>query len=209
MPPSDPPATRARAPAAFVSHAPPLREHVALPGGAEIRLLEEHDAGELHALIEANRAHLARWLPWAARQTRDDTLRFIQSGRAQLRDVNGCQCAVVDHARIVGAIGFHAIDWRHSSTSIGYWLAAAAQGRGTMTEAVSAMLDEALGVWGLHRVEIRASVENVRSRALIERIGLTFEGIARESFRLGAAFRDDAVYSMLAPEWRVLRAASS
>jgi RimJ/RimL family protein N-acetyltransferase len=33
-------------------------------------------------------------------------------------------------------------------------------------------------------------------------VGLTFEGVARESFRLGGEFRDDAVYSMLAHEWR-------
>jgi ribosomal-protein-serine acetyltransferase len=76
-----------------------------------------------------------------------------------------------------------------------------------MTQAVRAMLDETLDAWGLHRVEIRATVENERSRALIERVGFTFEGVAREAFRLGDAFRDDAVYSMLAPEWRILRAA--
>lgn len=43
-----------------------------------LRLLEESDATELHALIVANRAHLARWLPWAAGQTFDDTLDFIR-----------------------------------------------------------------------------------------------------------------------------------
>lgn len=32
---------------------------------SHLRLLEETDAQDLHALIEANRAQLARWLPWA------------------------------------------------------------------------------------------------------------------------------------------------
>ena len=205
MSPIEPRSPRERARASLVSHAPPLREHVALPRGAELRLLEEDDADELSALIDAYSGHLARWLPWAARQTREDTVHFIEWGRKQLRDVNGCQFAIVEDARIVGIIGFHSIDWQHSSTSIGYWLAADAQGRGTMTHALYAMLDEALAVWGLHRVEIRANVENDRSRALIERAGLTFEGVAREAFMLNGAFRDDAVYSMLASEWRALR----
>jgi ribosomal-protein-serine acetyltransferase len=174
-----------------------------------VRLLEERDADELHALIEANRPHLARWLPWAARQTHEDTVRFVEWSRTQLRDVNGCQCVIVERARIVGAIGFHSVDWQHASTSIGYWLAAEAQGRGTMTEALHAMLAQAFGVWELHRVEIRASVENARSRALIERVGLTFEGVARQSLRLNGEFCDDAVYAMLAPDWRALRAANS
>jgi ribosomal-protein-serine acetyltransferase len=190
-----------------VAPVPRMRELIPLPGGAELRALEHSDLGELHALIEANRAHLAEWLPWAASQTREDTARFIASGREQLRNANACQAAIVDRGVIIGVVGAHGIDRQHSSTHLGYWLAADAQGRGTMTRAVRAMLDEALGPWGLHRVEIRATVENERSRALIERVGLTFEGVAREAFRLGGAFRSDAVYSMLAPEWRVLRAA--
>jgi ribosomal-protein-serine acetyltransferase len=184
-----------------------IRELIALPGGAELRALEPGDGRELQALIEANRAHLAEWLPWAAGQTRDDTERFIAWSREQLRNASGCQAAIVDRGVIVGVIGSHGIDRQHSSTRLGYWLAADAQGRGTMTQAVRAMLDEALDAWGLHRVEIRATVENERSRALIARVGFTFEGVAREAFRLGGAFRDDAVYSMLAPDWGVLRKA--
>ena len=56
-------------------------------------------------------------------------------------------------------------------------------------------------MWGLNRVEIRASVENQPSRALIERLGFHYEGIARQAFRLADGFHDDAVYSMLAAEW--------
>jgi ribosomal-protein-serine acetyltransferase len=56
-------------------------------------------------------------------------------------------------------------------------------------------------VWGLNRVEIRASVENERSRALIERLGFHYEGAARQAFRLADGYHDDAVYSMLAAEW--------
>ena len=42
-------------------------------------MLDEHDLGELHALIERNRARLARWIHWAQGQTEADTLAFIQS----------------------------------------------------------------------------------------------------------------------------------
>jgi ribosomal-protein-serine acetyltransferase len=166
-----------------------------------LRALEESDADELYALIDANRSYLARWLPWAAGQTRESTLEFIRATGRQLGEHNGFQAAIVDGGRIVGVIGFHGIDWHHRSTSIGYWLAQNAQGQGTMTEAVSAMVSQALGGWELNRVEIRASVENERSRALIERLGFHYEGAAREAYRLADGYHDDAVYSMLAAEW--------
>ena len=34
---------------------------IALPGGEQLRLLVRSDAHELHALIQANHAHLDRW----------------------------------------------------------------------------------------------------------------------------------------------------
>jgi hypothetical protein len=38
-----------------------------------LRLFDEADAAELYAVIDANRAHLARWMPWAEGQTPDGT----------------------------------------------------------------------------------------------------------------------------------------
>jgi ribosomal-protein-serine acetyltransferase len=172
-----------------------------LSDGRALRVLEESDVDELYELIEANRSHLAKWLPWAAEQTRAGTLRFIRATRAQAEASDGFHAVVLDRGRVIGVVGFHGVDWQHRSTSLGYWLAAAAQGRGTMSEAVRAMVDHALGAWRLNRVEIRASVENARSRALIERLGFCYEGAARQAFRLADGYHDDAVYSMLAAEW--------
>jgi ribosomal-protein-serine acetyltransferase len=167
-----------------------------------LRLLEESDATELHALIEANRAYLSRWLPWAAGQTFEDTLGFIRRTREQLTDNDGLQAAVVCGASIVGLIGYHTVDWDNRSTRIGYWLAEEHQGQGTMTEAVRRLVDHALSVWELNRVEIRAAVENHRSRAIPERLGFRGEGTRREAERVGGRYLDSVVYSMLAADWQ-------
>jgi ribosomal-protein-serine acetyltransferase len=166
-----------------------------------LRLLEEADAQELYEVIEANREHLARWMPWAAGQTLEDTLAFIRRTREQLADKDGFQTAVIEGDRIVGVVGFHPVSWQHRSTSIGYWLAESAQGRGTMTHAVRALVDHALRTWRLHRVEIRAAVENTRSRAIPERLEFTQEGVARAAELIDDRYLDQAVYSMLAGDW--------
>jgi ribosomal-protein-serine acetyltransferase len=172
-----------------------------------LRLVRESDASELAALIDANRMHLAQWLPWAAGNRLEDTRQFMRQAVRQHADDNGFQAAIVrpgPRPRIVGVIGFHVIQWPHRWTSLGYWMDAAEQGRGTMTRAVRAMLEHAFGTWELNRVEIRAATDNHRSRAIPERLGFRQEGTLRQVERVGGRFLDHAVYGLLAEEWSAL-----
>jgi ribosomal-protein-serine acetyltransferase len=163
-----------------------------------LRLLEESDAEELYAVIEANRDYLAYWMPWAAAQTLADTVAFIERTREQVANNDGFQTTVIQDGHIVGMVGFHAVSWEHRSTNIGYWLRESAQGRGTMTCAVRMLVDHALRVWQLHRVEIRAGVDNARSRAIPERLGFKQEGVLREAERVRERYVDLVVYAVLA-----------
>lgn len=172
-----------------------------LPDRRALRLLEESDAEDLYALIERDRDHLARWLPWAGTQTLDGARSFLAQTRRQLADNDGFQAAVLDDERIVGALGYHRLDWPNRCTSVGYWLSEEAQGKGTMTLAVSALVDWAFRGWELNRVEIRAAVENRRSRAIPERLGFHQEATLRQVERVGERFLDSVVYSVLASEW--------
>ena len=167
----------------------------------ELRVLEDSDVHELHTVIESNRAHLARWLPWAPGQTLDGTRAFIMHTRKQLSGNDGFQCAILDSGRIVGVVGFHRVDWANRGTSLGYWLAESAQGRGTMTLAVRALIDWAFEGWALNRVEIRAAVENTPSRAVLRRLGMREEGVLRGIERIGGRYVDHVVYAVLASEW--------
>ncbi len=173
----------------------------------QLRSLAEADAGELHALIEANRQWLSPWLRWAATQTLADTVRFIRDAAAQLDTSDGFQAAIVIDNRIAGVVGFTGVDWENGSTSLGYWLAVEHEGHGIMTAAVRAMVDHALRAWKLNRVEIRVAVENSRSRAVPERLGFRQEGILREAERVGDRYLDAVLYSMLADDWPDERAA--
>jgi ribosomal-protein-serine acetyltransferase len=169
-----------------------------------LRPLEDGDADELFALIDANRDHLAHWMPFVG-QTRGaaDSLAFIRAARRQHEENRGMQLAVIQQEQIIGVAGFHAIDWTRRSTSIGYWLAADRQGAGTMTTAVSALLNHAFDRWELTRVEIRAGVANRRSRAIPERLGFREEGVLRSAERIGTRVIDHVVYVMTASEWEL------
>ncbi len=180
-----------------------------LSDDCHLRLFEEADAKEFHRLIEANRAELTPWMPWAEEETFERTLSFIRLTRQQVADNDGFQVAIVCDGSIVGAVGFHGVDWLHRSTSIGYWLDAAHQGRGIMTRAVRAPVDHALREWELNRVEIRAAPDNLRSRAIPERLGFGQEGVLREAERVGGRYLDAVVYAMLASGWTPTDAATA
>ena len=170
--------------------------------GLELRLLEDRHVPAVFECVRRNLDHLRPWMPWA---TDDYTVEGCRSWqRAALERFarnEGLHAGIFEGGRFVGTIGFHAIDWPNRSISVGYWLDAAAQGRGVMTAACRAMVDHALVELGLNRVEIRCGVENARSRAIPQRLGFTEEGVCRQGERVGDRYIDLVVYGLLAADW--------
>ena len=84
---------------------------------------------------------------------------------------------------------------------MGYTFARENQGKGYATEAVSALLDYAFGTLGLHRVCAFVICENVRSVALLERIGMRREGHFLQGFWHKGRWVDEYLYAVLESEW--------
>ena len=102
----------------------------------------------------------------------------------------------------MGMAGYHNFDRKNHKTTIGYWLGKKHQGKGIMTAVVSGLMHHAFDVEKMNRVEIRAAVENKKSRAIAERLSLKEEGVIREAEYLYDHYVDHVVYSMLKSEWR-------
>jgi ribosomal-protein-serine acetyltransferase len=82
---------------------------------------------------------------------------------------------------LVGGTLFRAFDAEAGVCEVGVWLAPQAEGRGLVTRAVRHMLDWAIRVRGIRRVEWRTDPDNARSRAVAQRLGMTLECCARRS----------------------------
>ena len=152
-------------------------------------------------MIEANRPHLLSWLPFAERSF-EQTVAYVRQKVRDLQTGRGLGMVLIDRGRLMGGIAFVDLSREHRTTQIGYWLAADAQGRGIMTRAVNAMVDEAFGPWGLRRVEIRVATQNARSRAIPERLGFRQEGVLRAGYTVAAETYDEVVYGLLAEDER-------
>jgi ribosomal-protein-serine acetyltransferase len=167
-----------------------------------VSVLTHQDNAALYALTDSDRNYLRKWLPWVdATKSPDVTQSFIANSLRQLANNNGFQAGIRYQGQLVGCIGLHGIDWANRWTSIGYWLRESHQGRGIMTRAVSGVLQISFTHYALNRVEIRAAVDNAKSRAIPERLGFDQEGTIKQAEWLYDHFVDHAIYGLLRQTW--------
>jgi RimJ/RimL family protein N-acetyltransferase len=189
--------------------------------GAQIRLeplTARHAAGLLSAA--SNDRGLYQWSP--VPRTAAEIQRYIETAASWREGGTAVPYATVRAAdgEVIGSTRFWNIErwiWpqghpRHGrefpdACEIGYtWLAPAAIRTAVNTEAKLLMLTHAFEVWQVLRVCFHTDVRNARSRAALERIGATFEGILR-AHRIAADYtpRDSARFSILAGDWPAVR----
>lgn len=169
----------------------------------ELRLHQDRHAEELFALVDRNREYLREWLPWLdSTITVEDEQAFIKASLEAFARGQLLPLGIWHQGKLAGTIGLVGIDAVGRKGEIGYWISEDQQGKGLITRACSAVLSYGFDELGLNRIIIRAAVENSRSRAVPERLGFTYEGTERQSEWHYDHFKDVAVYSMLADEWR-------
>jgi ribosomal-protein-serine acetyltransferase len=166
-------------------------------------LLRHHRMEDLDAVweaIEEERDRIGLWMPWVeGARTKDDERVWLERVTADPDGLEGLGIWV--EGEFAGGTGL-TVDPFGVVAEIGYWNRSRFEGRGFVTRACVRLIDHAFDELGVHRVVIRAGTENVRSRAIPERLGFTFEGVLREEGRGAGGFYDLRMYSILDREWR-------
>lgn len=168
--------------------------------GIQLRSLEPADAALLVAAIDADRATFDRWLRWSSViHSHEAAHDFIQ--RCTDREVENCgfHLGLWRGDTLLGGVPCWSHDPVHHVAELGYWLAAPARGQGLATQATRLVVEH-LFARGVNRVEFQCRTENEASRRVAERVGGQFEGVRRQSHWVAGAFRDHAVYAVLATD---------
>lgn len=167
-----------------------------------LKLLERQDAGALFKVVDESRSYLREWLSWVDNmEQKEDYDPIIDVWLKQFASNDGFNAGILYKGQLAGMAGFHGIDWANKRATIGYWLAEQYQGHGIMTAVVKKLIDVAFSEYDLNRIAIQCGVENKKSRAIPERLGLKQEGIIRDGEYLYDHFHDFVLYSVLSREW--------
>ena len=101
---------------------------------------------------------------------------------------------------MIGGIGLRIAD-AHQRAELGYALARVHWGKGLMPEAAGVVMDYSFVEHGLAKIYAMADLRNVRSYRVMEKLGMTREGVLRSHSMKRGELRDDVVYGMLREEW--------
>ncbi|MCP3764354.1 GNAT family N-acetyltransferase [Domibacillus sp. A3M-37] len=168
-----------------------------------LAILEPRHAKELYQLIDSSRENISKWLTFPKKTNKvEDSLAFIEKSLKRLSDNNGYWAGIWHKGRIAGSIGFLYIDWNARKTEIGYWLGDEYLGKGLTTKAAKLFINHSFEELDLRKVEINVASENLKSKAIPERLGFTAEGTIRNYEFLNGQYHDRIIYGLLKEEWK-------
>ena len=168
-----------------------------------LQIIEEEHAASIFDLVNADRPHLRKWLPWVDNMiTVADFRDYIVDSKNLLEKGTDYGFVITYNGTVAGRIGIHHIQAQNKIGAIGYWLGSSFQGRGIILKAAKAIISYGFTFLNLNRIEIKCGTENFRSQSVAAKLNFKKEGIIRQGEFLYDAFIDLYLYSMLKEEWK-------
>ena len=106
-----------------------------------------------------------------------------------------------DSGKMIGTVGFTKIHTAHNCAEIGYVLNPEYHHLGLGFESAKRVVDFGFEELSLHRIEARFMQGNSASLHVMEKLGMTFEGYARDGMLVKGSYRTIGTCSILADEW--------
>lgn len=142
----------------------------------------------------------ARYLPVPVPYTRADAEKFVAS-QLLLEWEKNPAWALEYQGESIGGINIRLVP-AHALAEVGYSIARPLWGKGLASEALQTMLDLAFRSDGnLNRVRAMADARNVGSTRVMEKCGMSREGVLRQNQQLRGKLFDEAWYGILRLEW--------
>ena len=167
-----------------------------------LRLPEHRDFIAWTSLRRESAAFLAPWEPaWASDHLGRSA--FIARVRWALRSSQQGMALPLflvrhDDEALLGAITLdHIRRGPAQSGTIGYWIGQRFARQGYMREAIGGLVDHAFRDLDLSRIEAACLPENVASRALLEKSGFKYEGVAQSYLQINGRWRNHVLYANL------------
>lgn len=167
----------------------------------ELTSLKHADA--LFHAVDNSRKHLSEFLPWVVNmKTLSDFQNYIKNCELLYEEKKEVSFVIISEGKPVGRIGLHHMNHQNKIAAIGYWLTKDAEGKGIIIRSCKKLISFGFYQLGLHRIEIKAAVQNLKSQAIPQKLNFKKEGILREAELVNGIFLDLVLYSILKEEYK-------
>jgi RimJ/RimL family protein N-acetyltransferase len=160
-----------------------------------LRPLAACDASALFAIMRD--PETMRFWDWPAFVDPETVEEIVAAQIADMDAGNALYWTVCREGSPIGCCDLSEIDRHHARAEVGFLFGRADWGQGFATEAMTAIRDHAFGELGLERLWARFHAGNEKSRALLERLGFTYEGTLRGHVLREGVRRDCILYGRL------------
>ena len=167
-----------------------------------LRKVRMSDAADVY--LYAKDPEVARHVLWEPHRSILDSRGYIRFLMYQYR--NGMPGSwgieLKETGRIIGTIGYMSYTADNATVEVGYSIAREHWGKGLMTEALAAVIDESFRTLELHRIEALHFTDNPASGRVMEKCGMQHEGHMRQRINCKGVFRDVEMWGILRIDWK-------
>ncbi len=151
----------------------------------------------------ASQERVTQYLLWRPHDSEAYTYKYLQYIQSRYRAGDFYDWAIVVRGqnKMIGTCGFTSFNTEANSAEVGYVLNPAYWGFGLAPEAVSAVLRFGFVDLRLNRIEARYMEGNSRSRRVMEKVGMRYEGTNRESMHVKGQYVSIGVCAILRSEY--------
>jgi|SRR5579862_2137549 len=109
----------------------------------------------------------------------------------------------------IGLFQVRKLDTRFDTAEWGFAIGSAFWGTGVFEESAQLVVDFSFDVVGANRLEARSAMQNGRGLGALLKIGAVQEGVLRKSFIRERRVFDQALFAILAGDWRARRSSTA
>ncbi|MGE5607111.1 MAG: GNAT family N-acetyltransferase [Bacteroidota bacterium] len=151
----------------------------------------------------ASNPEVSKYVTWETHRTINDSISFIKMTieKYEHEAIGDWGLEYKANGKLIGTCGF--VNWnkQHHWAGIGYVLSRDYWNRGIMTEAASVIIRHGFEKMDLNRIEAHHMIENIASGRVMQKVGMTFEGVVRGLFFARGTHHDVKLYSILKSEF--------
>ncbi|GGD12640.1 N-acetyltransferase [Pontibacillus salipaludis] len=166
-----------------------------------LRKITLEDVDDMYHYV--SNEEVTKYVTWEAHKSISDTKEFIEYALTQYenKDLSPWGIEYKESGKFIGTIDFVYWEVNHNVAEIGYALSKDYWGKGISTEAVKEVIMFGFTCMDLVRIQARCLKENRGSERVMEKAGMSFEGILRKSMLVKGKYQDLKMYSILKEEF--------